>query len=89
MQICEAFTGGHLLGLPDQPGADAASPTLGLDKEALDLGSAVIPRQDDYEADDPAATLGDMDTLLPDMFRGKLDGLRMGEQGITVRIPGK
>ena len=89
MPECEALTGGHSFGLPDYPAADAASPSLWINEETLKLGRAIILRQDDREADNLAVALGNVDTLLPDLFRGRLDGLRMGEQEFAVLIPGK
>src|SRR3712207_3359186 len=66
MQGREAPIVGQSFGLPDQPGADAASPTPGLDEEAIKFGGAVVPRQNDHEADDFAVALGDVDAPLLD-----------------------
>ncbi len=78
---------GELRRLFHEEAADAASPEIRLNEQAVEFGIAILARKNDGEAGRRAPVLGDDDQACGDLFSRQLYRVRMLEQVGAVVVP--
>ena len=84
MQRLRAHRARRLSAVFDQLSPDAVTLNAGLDEQRVELGVAIIARQNGGEADDGAILFEDEYAACRNLFQRQVDGVRMTQQRIAI-----
>ncbi|HLJ83393.1 MAG TPA: hypothetical protein VKT51_04360 [Candidatus Eremiobacteraceae bacterium] len=87
MERASSFRHGKACGVLDKCFADASLPARWLNEQTVELGIAIVTAQHDAKPNDYPLQLRDECPAALDLFRRKVDRVRMSEQGLAVFFP--